>query len=374
MVMKRKFKILLLVELLLGIALVLCFLGYQEVGEDIFLPNSIAWIPFTAYGLLMVGIVIEYVLGNKPVVRTTFLTIFILVGLICFSESYGFASIALSVSGIPYLIMLIVANIKGMPVEIQPKIDEDKVLPVGILSKKEIYVQYISWTCIIIFIVFLVVLLNVLEVNAWYSLIALPVILVPFLIVVYKTTPLISILKEINHNMDYESFECKVDEILKTNIHPETYNYLMIIKVNYLFSYDMDRALELFSTLKLPENKKYLPLYYSVKVEGLIHLGKFDEAYQAIQMLQDPLKIKFTHFYKVYCTTEQIENIEAIYPTNQKIKFSNASSLYTKMVYYQSRGNHEKAQEMAKTLIEYAPKLQFFKEEAEKIVKGLSND
>lgn len=366
----NKYKLTLLIELLIGIALTLSFLGYQEVGEDIFLPNSIAWLPFAAYGLLLIGLIIEYRMGHRPLVRMVMLVIFILVGLICFGEGYGFVSIALSVTGIPYLIALIIANIRGGQPIAEAKIKKDNILSPGVVSKRDIHIQYGLWAGIILLVVLVVVLLNALKLNVWYSFLSLPVILIIFVVITYKTNTLIQLLKEINQKMDYESFEGKIDEILKTNIHPETYNYLMIIKVNYLFSYNVNQGLELFSTLKKPENKKYLMLYHSVLVEGLIHLGKYDEAYEQIQQLNEPLKAKLLNFYNVFCTNEELKNIEALYPTNQKIKFSNASAMFTKMFYYQSRGDVIKAQELAKILIEYAPKLLYFKQEAEKILEN----
>lgn len=359
-------RLILWIELFIGIALTLTFLGYKESGKDIYLPNQIAWIPFVAYGLLAIGLIIELKMGYKPIIRLPMLAVFLAIGLICLSDSYGFSSLTLSLTGIPYLISLLIACIRGGQAVTQPSVHKDKILPPGILSKKDIYLQYGLWSGIILLVVLLVVILSILNITVWYSFLALPFIIPVFIIVLLKTDTLRKILYEINQNMDYEAFELKIDEVLKNNIHPETYNFLLIIKTNYLFSYNLDKALELFQTIKEPENNKYLDLYHSVLVEGLIHLGKYDEAYKTIEMMKDSLKSKFIYFYKVFCTNENIENIEAIYPTNQKNRFSNASSLYTKMKYYESRGNTLKTQELAKELIEYAPKLLFFKEEAAK--------
>ncbi len=359
-------RLILWIELLIGVALTLTFLGYKESGEDIYLPNQIAWIPFLSYGLLAIGLIIEVKMGYRPLVRLPMFVVFLAIGLICLSDSYGFSSLTLSLTGIPYLIASIIACIRGGQAVTQPSVHKDKILPPGILSKKDIYLQYGLWASIILIVILLVVILSIFNISVWYSFLALPFIIPIFIIVLLKTDTLRKILFEINQNMDYEAFELKIDEVLKNNIHPETYNFLLIIKTNYLFSYDLSKALELFQTIKEPENNKYLDLYHSVLIEGLIHLGKYDEAWETIERMKDPLKSKFTYFYKVFCTNEKIENIEAIYPTNQKNQFSNASSLYTKMKYYESRGDTLKAQELAKELLEYAPKLLFFKEEAAK--------
>lgn len=363
----KKNRLILLIEVLIGIALVLSFLGNKQSEESIYLPNQIAWLPFVAYGLLAIGLIIEAKMGYKPVIRFGMFVAFLAIGLICLSDSYGFSSLTLSVTGIPYLIALIIACIRGGQPVSKPTVQKDKILPPGILSKKDIYVQYGLWGGIILILVLLVVILNILDITVWYSFLALPIILPIFIIVLLKTDTLRKLLYEINQNLDYEAFELKIDEALQNNLHPETYNFLLMIKTNYLFSYDLPKALELFDTIKEPENNKYLELYHSVLVEGLIHLGKHDDAYQTIEKMKDPLKAKFIYFYKVYCTNEKLDNIDAIYPTNQKNLFSNASSLYTKMKYYETRGDTLKAQELASKLIEYSPKLLYFKEEAEKI-------
>ncbi len=362
----KNIRLIVWIELFIGIVLTLTFFGLEESGEDLYLPNQIAWIPFVSYGLLAIGLMVEFKMGYKPLIRFSLLLVFLVIGLICLSDGYGFSSLTLSVTGIPYLIALLITCIRGGQGVTQPSVHKDKILPIGILSKKDIHLQYGLWAGIILIIVILVVILSILNINVWYSFLALPLILPVFIIVTLKTDTLRKILYEINQNMDYEAFELKIDEALRNNIHPETYNFLLIMKTNYLFSYNLPKALELFQTIKKPENNKYLDLYYSVLVEGLIHLRKFDEAYQTIELMKDSLKSKFIYFYKVFCTNEKIENIEAIYPINQKNKFSNASSLYTKMKYYESRGNTLKAQELAKQLMKYAPKLLYFNEEASK--------
>lgn len=88
-----------------------------------------------------------------------------------------------------------------------------------------------------------------------------------------------------------------------------------------------------------------------------------------INKLNASQKTEMQNFYKVFATTEEMKNIESIYLENNKLKFMNASSIYTKMYYYNTRGNHKEAVKYARKLIEYAPKFKEMVTEANEIMQ-----
>lgn len=366
-----KLKLFRIIQFVLAILTMLFIFTFNSIEEEVVgIPLRFIWIPFVVYGIFIGGLVVEYVLKQKPIIRTIILSIAVFSSLVCLTDSLDLGAACLILFCIPYAIALFIVSIKGVTIPTtQVKIKTNKVLPEGICDKTELKVMYIYWSVFIIFVIVMTILFEHYHINKAFELFIIPPAIIILILVVNKFNVLKKILQAIHHDLDFETFNHLIDSTLQKNIHPETYNYLLIIKSNYMAVYDLEEAIKIFETIHIPTNKNYKRLYDIVLIEHQIRTKKYEEAQMNINKLNASQKTEMQNFYKVFATTEEMKNIESIYLENNKLKFMNASSIYTKMYYYNTRGNHKEAVKYARKLIEYAPKFKEMVTEANEIMQ-----
>lgn len=368
--MKNKLKIIYIIESIASFITLLLLFTLNSIEQDeVGIPAKFLPVPFVMYLTIIVSLVFEYVIGKRPYIRTGIVVFGSLTSLMCLGDSIDLAASALIIFAIPYVIAMLVIWIKknGLSVTtIKPV--TTKTLPEGIYDKKELKVMYSFWIIYIIIILTLVIIFENLDINSLYLFISVPFAVIILFALSASNNSLRKILNTINKDLDMDEFLKLIDEALSKNVHPETYNNLLVIKANYMFAYDKEEAIKIFEMTHEPTNKRFKSFYDIVRIEYLIKTFKYDEALRKIDNLDSVQKPSIQNFYKVMATTEEMYNIETLYPENNKFKFINASSIYSKMHYYSTRKISDKAIIYAKKMIEYAPQLKEYISEAHNIL------
>ena len=367
--MKKIYKLLILIQFVICISLILLIFKIDTSSGFVDFPKNVSWIPLTCWNIFLFGLIYELCIGRKPIIRLVYLIISVLLSLLMLVTSFSLTNACLIISGIPYLIMLMVVLIRNTPTT-SSKLITNKILPDGIFDKKEINAQYITYGFIALVAFVLIIIFNILNINGWYAALLIPPAVIVVLFVGVKCSRLRAILNKVNNDLDFLEFNKMIDETLSNNISPETYNYLLILKINYLFSYNVKQGIELFSNVKVPINKRYISFYDIVEFEYYIHKKEYDLAFKKLQMIKEPHKSSLSYFYSVFATNDIINNIEAIYSTNQKIRFNNVTSSFVKMYYYETRGNHDLAINNAKDVLEYKSDLKYYNSLAQKVINN----
>lgn len=92
--MKKSIKILNYVQLALSILTMLLFLTLRlDKNENAYLPSGILWLPFLSMIVFLTCLILEFIVKNKPIVRTCLLSIGLVFTGICFSDSINLAAI-----------------------------------------------------------------------------------------------------------------------------------------------------------------------------------------------------------------------------------------------------------------------------------------
>lgn len=368
--MKINQKVNQLIQLCVNIVLILTIFGLKEQNEDFYLPNYLVWIPFVCWGILIIGLVLEYLSGYKPIVRTILLSFTVVFSLICLSDSFNLFVDTLIILGIPYIIALIVLTIKnGFAANStnESMIKFKNCLPLGIFAKKDLIIQYISFG---IFFVIIALLAVFIPKEGNYLLIIISVAIISICIIFlisYNTNTLQKILNAINKDLNYAKFDTLLTKTLKNNLHPESYNYLNIVKANYSSLVSIEEAVAIFEKTTMPTQKKYKSFYQIVEVEILMETGKFDEAKAKIDALPNNYKANLLNLYKVLATDEEILNIESLYPINNRIKINNMLSLYVRMIYFEMRDKHDDAKRYAHAILNLNTDFKRYNEDAQAI-------
>lgn len=368
--MEKKIKIARIIQLVTAIITFLMLFSLNSINEDeIGIPNSLIFIPFIMYIGIIAGIVIEYIYKQQPIVRTIVLSLALFSAAIFLTDGIDLSASTLIIFAIPYTIIMIFVLSKGQIVTTYAKIKNNKTLPEGIFAKKDLIIQYIFWIIFAIILVILCIIFEMKNISYLYLFLLVPFAIIILLVITFKTSTLRKLLNIINKDLNYDKFILELEKIQMNNLHPQTYNYLEIIKVNYMFVYDIDSALILFQNIQRPTNKQYLLFYNVVEIEYLIRTKNYDSALKSIEKINDNQKPMLQNFYKLFVTEEEMLNIENIYKENNKLKFNNASSIYAKMYYYYTRGNQDKAKIYARKIIGLAPGFKEYIVLANKILK-----
>lgn len=367
--MKKLYKTFLIIQVIVCVILIMLIFRIDTSGESIMFPSNISWIPLVCTGILFMGLIYEICIGNRPIVRFIYILFTTMLSIGMLVVSLSLTNACLIILGIPYCVMLVVTLIKNMP-QTKSKIFVSKSLPDGILDKKEITVQYIFYGVLAVVAVICILVLNTFGINWTYVFILIPIALIFLFFVILKTNRLRRIYNIINNDLDYESFNEMIEEALKNNISFETYNYLLIVKANYLLAYDAKAGIDLFSEIKIPENKKYKLIYQTVDFEYSVIKGEYDLAQEKLSFLPENQKSTLKYYYTLYATKNEINNIETIYQTNKKMNFLNISSSFAKMYYYETRNEHELAVKNAKDVLAYKSNLNHYNSIALKVLNN----
>lgn len=110
----------------------------------------------------------------------------------------------------------------------------NKTLPEGVLDKKILIANYIYFAALVLIVFITVITLNHFNIKMTWSLLLIPIATIALIILNQLLNPLRKTLKLINKDLNYAEFQKSIDALLVKNIHLETYNYLTIIKANYM--------------------------------------------------------------------------------------------------------------------------------------------
>lgn len=363
---KINFKLLYILQILFGFIAVIPLFFSDPATEEVSIPSNMYWMPMLGYIVFIACVTLDYLSGRKPIARTVILILGLAIGLICLSDSFGLFIAVLIIFSFPYIIALIVAAVRDTSVT--AKVKSTKTLPVGVISAKEQNILIITFLVVIAITAALTMLFINLYDKPALGLLVIPVIIPIVVIIVRKTNTNIKLLGIVNKEMNFEKFNDLLTETLKNNLHPETYNYLMIIKTNYLIAYDLEQAIELSKSLKEPTAKQFKTIYNSVIAEIYVNSKQFDKFHEIINNVPAVTQSALLNYEKVIATTDEMLNIESAFPVNLRLPFSNASSYEARMTYYHTRGNKEKAIEYAKIIKSYCPGLKEYVKKADLIL------
>ena len=374
--MKKSIKILNYVQLALSILTMLLLLTLRlDKNENAYLPSGILWLSFLSMIVFLTCLILEFIVKNKPIVRTCLLSIGLVLTGICFSDSINLAAIFIALFCIPYAIVLIVVVIKkpGLTETISSstntKIIMNKTLPEGVLDKKILIANYIYFASLVLIVFITVITLNHFNIKMTWSLLLIPIATIALIILNQLLNPLRKTLKLINKDLNYAEFQKSIDALLVKNIHPETYNYLTIIKANYMLVENKELAINIFKSTHQPKkNKQQIEFYKVIEVEILFREKKYNEALEKIKYLNPIHQANMTNLYNIVATETEILNIESICSNKAKLKFTEISNVKLKMYYYYTRNNIEKAKENAKKILDFSCDFKVYNEEAKRII------
>lgn len=368
--MKINKKVSLLIQIFIGIFLILTFFFVKEEGESIFLSSSLYWIPFLSYIIFIVGLILEYFSGDKPIIRTIILSVSLILSLIVLKDSLNLFAISLILFGIPYEIALVIGFIrKGFTIS-QSNIAIKKTLPEGVFNKKDIIIQYIIYGFLFVAFFTIALIFNMNKINVLYTLLFFPFAVIIVFFVSIKFNSMRKILNSINKELDIEKFNTLIEQTLKNNLHPESYNYLLLVKANYYLDCDQEVSIKLFEQTHRPNNKKKALIYDVLEIEILITLKKYAEALEKINKLPNIYKPTLQNYYSLYASNEEISNIEILFITNSKVPFTNLNSIFSLMYYYETRLNHDKALKYADKILEYNTKFEYMNKLAKDVINN----
>lgn len=373
--MKKAIRILNYVQLALSIlTMLLLFTLRLDENENASLPSGILWLPFLSMIVFLTCLILEFVVKNKPIVRTCLLSIGLMLTGICLSGSVNLAAIFIVLFCVPYAIVLIVVVIKkpGLTETISnstnTKIIMNKTLPEGILDKKIVIANYIYFASLVLIAFITIMTLYHFNINMAWSLLLIPIATIALVILNQSLDPLRKTLKLINKDLNYAEFQKSIDALLIKNIHPETYNYLTIIKANYMLAENEELAIKLFKSTHQPKkNKQQIEFYKAIEVEILFREKKYNEVLEKIGHLNPVHQANMTNLYNILATENEILNIESLCPDKAKLKFTEISNMKTKMHYYYTRNNIDKAKENAKKILDFSCDLKVYNDEAKRI-------
>lgn len=381
--MKKYFNLYALRAVQLALALFIAatlFLGDFDEETGLILSDGLKYLPAVFSGIILVLFCLEFV-NARPWIRLVYLILAILICLMM-TESLELFNMTAWLCGFIYLWFVLVALIRTRPLlQIKAKIPYKNCLPVGVYTRR-------SQVCTAVYIVALVaaacgcVLLNEFcDVSTYYTLPpVIAVFIAIMLLYLLKFNAMAKLLSFVNRELSFEKFDTYMSALLKSNLHPETINYLNILRSNYLFAYDKEAGMELFSTVFKPESKSFLPMYEIINIVYLINKGDREEAEAAVRAYgqKHPASrrqlAQLELMLKIHFSDAEIIGIENLLPVNTKIPFNNLSDMIELMTYYFKHGNVGKAQEYARKFLAVDCDFLHWKSEAEAVLAAEDED
>lgn len=370
------------IEMLLNIILCI-FISFGEIedGPGLVLPSSISWIPFTIIIVLFVLILLEC-FNDKPLARGAYLLIANITCIVLLTtESLAFTNCACWLLGLVYLPFLIVKYITTTILnrKVKSEVKDSKTLPVAIFSKKQYFVNNLY----ILGMIFLISLLMVLSILVWKwnvgAVIGLGIGLFILMfsglvIIAMKIDPFRQMLIKMNRDAIYRDFEDRMNGLLKTNLHPETINYLNIIKSNFLAMVNNEESIVLFESTTYPTFKQYKVEYEIIEPVKYYNAGDFKKAQELIEVFERKYpKNKGFHALKEMIRLQDVnevkDDIEKEFNINSPMKFANLVHANYLLDYYSKRGNAEKAKYYAEFLLASNSDLEKCNKNARKVLE-----
>lgn len=372
------------IELILSTFLCLfVFFGKNHDEYGLILNNGLIAIPSIIYAVILICLLLEYKKTNTfPGIR--FFMIFIIFGiaLLMYSDGKYFSRFnsTLWVFSIPMVISIIVTIIKnGMPVD-KTKIETgvNKTLPIGIVTKKQLYISYLIWGILILLLVLYLVLniTHVIEIPFWIVCIFIFAYGIIFVYIsALKLNPLNASLKIINLNLSYNEFKKEIENFKQNRLHPETINQINLLLANYTHAVDTLEAYKYFEISREPKAKNYIHWYKVVRALYYSNKANKEELDKCLADLRtnpknEQLSISIERGYIIKHTKDIIENIESFYPLNTKLAFSNITNCHTLMIYYYNREDKENAKKYADIILNYKSDLQKYNSDALAVIEN----
>lgn len=360
--MKKYFNVVILriVQLVLAAFLsVTVWIGKFDDKVGLTLPTAVQYLPVAASALILVLFATEF-FGARPWVRLCYLAV-ALFACIMMAETLEMLNMTIWLFGLIYMILVIVALVRthAKASGTEEKAAESKCLPVGIFDKKDLVAAYIFVAALALVTVAGVLVDCLCAVVLWYVYVVVDLAIASAYIVYFvKCNAANKLLSLVNKELSFERFDRELSRLLAGNLHPESVNYLMTLRANYLFAYDKAQGIEQFEKTVRPTARQYLAQYDLVEIVYLINTERFGEAEEAIRRYLDEYKcsksnaMKLRRTVAVYASEEEIDDVEAIFSTDGKIPVQNLSNAYELMCYYRKRGNGAKAVEYARKIME----------------------
>ncbi|MCR5113608.1 MAG: hypothetical protein K6A63_06705 [Acholeplasmatales bacterium] len=310
----------------------------------------------------VLGVLIAILVGTEykwgfPWVRTCYLV---------FTAILTTVYAALDIAGGVYIIwlcgsLMLVLNVFAF---FDLKRHKSDILPSGVFAKKDLYFNYISAfsSVLIIILSFLIS-----QLFGWLTIAIVPatfiVCLVIYFLIVFKTNTLNKAMRRLNRTCDLDSFFKTLESISYNEISLDTESYIKTVTAEYQFLNDYKSAMNLFSTIDAPDtNKSFMKTYDRVNMLYFIYKNnkkayeKQKAEYIATYSV-DTYVNKIDAIATIILSKDKIENIEEIYSCNHYSLLDTVIDKKYLMMYYDTRGESDKAKKLAQDLIDL--KLQF---------------
>ncbi|MGM9970815.1 MAG: hypothetical protein ACI35W_00195 [Anaeroplasmataceae bacterium] len=363
-------KILKIIGIILSLILVslpLFFKLDSEVG--LIIEKPICYIPIVIFSALFILCCVEFI-RSRPFVRIIYLFIAMFSLITLIKDGIEQINASIWFFSIIYVILTIVSIFRGK--------ESDKfILPVGMVSLKQTLITYgILIAAVILSIAFYYWWWVILGKNFFGGIL----IIFAFLMIIYIPVlvflnPFRRIVNDFNNNPNYNTFSSEVNKLLENNLNSDTRIYVNSILCNYMYYKNPDEAIALFNSLERPKNKAYASIYDNVSISNELFSQNYDKAMELIAYLEQnpktaPNAVAYRNYISIYNTTDYLDNIEGICPTNTTNKYLNIINEFNLMNYYNIRGYKDDAVNLANKLLDYSLDLDYINEKASKIINS----
>lgn len=171
-----------------------------------------------------------------------------------------------------------------------------------------------------------------------------------FFSVIRVTKKEMAFLNEFIRSADFPAFRKKAEEVLSRNLHPETENYVRMVRHIYESAYrDNDSE---FETFFVPKNIGYRLTYESIRLDRLWDDERWYTEYRLLKADAALAKKYKNYFETVYLRHEALcrgileKPIDQIFPLNTKLRYLYATNLYARARYFHSAQEMKKRDEM----------------------------
>lgn len=161
--------------------------------------------------LFFICIILEFIAKNKPIVRSIFFFLALLLIVGCsITKNINLGAECIILFCIPYSIILLIVIIRK-PVFISntadnPKFINNKTFPEGIFDKKILIANYAFFAAFILVVIALDVTLNHFNINLAWSLLIILIVIIVLIVLNQLLNSLRKTLNLINKELNYEGF------------------------------------------------------------------------------------------------------------------------------------------------------------------------
>ena len=376
----KKIKILQNIQYIIGLILCLMIVFFVDNEGMIKLDRILKYLPIGLWIINVVSFVFEMVLLNKMLKKKAFIrAIFMVLSIVIIAlllPDFDNINIILSLLSVVYLIMMLAVTIKYASLGKTKVVNDPQTLEVGYFSKKhrkQVYLVLGLSFLVAVAVIFLFDML--LETGIFVAmLMAFPVIFIFILVGNVLVNPLQKAIKKFHKDQDFLDFEKTVLSLKENNLHPDTNSYLDAFYGNYLATYDVAKSIEWLNQVERPTYKTYIPFYDMFLIINAVNEENYEESYARLNaFIQNHPKQKLNYInlersVQIYLTTDEVLNVETLYPINKKYPLVNLINANLLMVYYKKRGNLEKAKYYAEFIINNTTTLKQYINDANEVL------